>query len=225
VLSGGGGLLGLPLREQNALLQVGGFAAAYRETALEDPQMGSIRRAPELILRQHEPFATVAVNRRWDMVMVNSPYATLLGGVLDPSKAPAPFTPIPPPRPNALRQLFDPHGFRPHLANWSVVARDILSRLQREVLWSADEVIAALLRELLATPGVPADWPALEKPPSLVLPLEIRLRDCTARFFTTLTTLGAPQDVTLQELRIESFHPADAETERMVRRVAAPADQ
>jgi hypothetical protein len=102
-----------------------------------------------------------------------------------------------------------------------------LSRLQREALWSADEPTAALLKELLATPGIPADWrePDLERPPSLVLPLEIRLRDCAARFFTTLTTLGGPQDVTLQELRIESFHPADADTERMVRGMATPADQ
>jgi hypothetical protein len=118
-----------------------------------------------------------------------------------------------------LRLLFDEQGFRPHIANWSLIAREILGRLHREALWSGDDVLSALLQELLATEGVPADWrvPDLESTPSLVLPLEIRLGDCRARFFTTLTTLGAPQDVTLQELRIESFHPADAETEQLVR--------
>jgi len=217
-----GSALDLPLREQNSLLQAGGFSAVYRETALEDPQMGGIRHALELILRQHEPFAAVAVDRHWDVVMVNAPYAKLLGGLLEPSKAPAPLMLIPPPRLNALRLLFDPQGFRPHLANWSAIAKDILSRLQREALSSTDQVSSSLLEELLGAPGVPADWrePSLEKPPSLVLPFEIRLGECSARFFTTLTTLGAPQDVTLQELRIESFHPADAETERMIRGAA-----
>jgi hypothetical protein len=124
-----------------------------------------------------------------------------------------------------LRLLSDPQGFRPHVANWSLVAREILGRLHRELLWSGDVMTSALLQELLATEGVPADWrePDLESTPPLVPPLEIRLGECRARFFTTLTTLGAPQDVTLQELRIESFHPADAETEQLVRGMSAGA--
>ncbi len=222
-----GSALDLPLREQNCLLQAGGFAAVYRETSWENPQMEGIRHALELILRQHEPFAAVAVDRHWDVVMVNAPYAELLRGLLGPSKAPPPLVLIPAPRLNALRLLFDPQGFRPHLVNWSAIARDILSRLQREALSSTDLVSSGLLEELLGVPGIPADWrePDLEKPPSLVLPFEIRLGKCNARFFTTLTTLGAPQDVTLQELRIETFHPADAETERMVRGAANQSGQ
>jgi transcriptional regulator with XRE-family HTH domain len=216
------GVLDVPFRESNLLLQAAGFAAVYRETSLTDPEMDGMRHALQLILRQHEPFAAVAVDRQWDIVMVNAPYAGLLAGMRAPAKAPAPLTFIPRPRPNALRLLFDPRGFRPHIENWARVAREILGRLNREVLWNGNEAAGALLQELLATEGVPADWrqPDLEVAPSLVLPLEIRLGECKARFFTTLTTVGAPQDVTLQELRVESFHPADVDTERLVRQNA-----
>ncbi len=212
--------LDVPFRESNVLLQAAGFAAVYRETSMNEPEMEGMRHALQLILRQHEPFAAVAVDRQWDIVMVNAPYAGLLAGMLlTPAPAPAPLTLIPPPRPNALRLFFDPRGFRPHIENWAPVAREILGRLNREVLWNGNGAAGALLRDLLATEGVPPDWrqPELEVAPSLVLPLEIRLGECKARFFTTLTTVGAPQDVTLQELRVESFHPADADTERLVR--------
>jgi len=213
-------VLDVPFRESNALLQSAGFAAVYRETSLAEPEMDGIRHALQLILRQHEPFAAVAVDRQWDIVMVNTPYAGLLAGMLTPALAPAPLMLIPPPRQNALRLLFDPRGFRPHIGNWNLVAREILGRLYREVLWSGNEAVGALLQELVAMEGVPPGWrePDLETAPSVVVPLEIRLGDCKARFFTTLTTVGAPQDVTLQELRVESFHPADAETDRLVRR-------
>jgi transcriptional regulator with XRE-family HTH domain len=213
-------VLDLPFRESNLLLQAAGFAAVYRETSLTEPEMDGMRHALQLILRQHEPFAAVALDRQWDIVMVNAPYAGLLAGMSTPAQAPAPLTFIPPPRPNALRLLFDPRGFRPHIENWTRVAREILGRLNREVLWNGNEAAGALLQDLLATEGVPPDWrqPDFEAAPSLVLPLEIRLGECKARFFTTLTTLGAPQDVTLQELRVESFHPADADTDRLVRK-------
>ncbi len=222
-----GSVLDLPFRERNALLQAAGFASVYQETALEDPGMGGIRHALELILRQHEPFVAVAMNRHWDIVMVNTPYARILSGLAGPSvPAPKPLTLLAPPRPNALRLLFDPQGFRPHIANWSLVAREVLGRLHREVLWTGDEATAALLKELLAHEGVPSGWrePDLETTPSIVLPVELQLGGCRAQFFTTLTTLGSPQDVTLQELRIESFHPADAETEQLVRGVLVPAN-
>jgi transcriptional regulator with XRE-family HTH domain len=215
-----GSVLDLPFRERNALLQAAGFASEYQETPLEDPSMAAIRHALQLILRQHEPFAAVALDRRWDIVMVNAPYAGILAGLLGGTlAAPEPLTLVAPPRPNALRLLFDPAGFRPHIANWDLIARDVLGRLHREVLWTGDEATAALLKELLANQGVPSGWrePDLEATPSIVLPVELQLGECRARFFTTLTTLGTPQDITLQELRVESFHPVDSQTEELVR--------
>jgi hypothetical protein len=218
-----GGVLDVPLRERNALLQAGGFTWAYRETPLDDPQMAGMRHALELILRQHEPFGAAALDRHWNVVMVNEGYAAFIEALLGPGTPRLPsLTLIPAPRPNALRLLFDPAGLRPHVANWEVVAREILSRLHREALWDHDHGKRALLEELLSAPGVPVSWrePDLESIPALVIPVELRLGPHIARFFSTITTLGAPQDVTLQELRIESFHAADAETEALVRAMA-----
>jgi hypothetical protein len=220
-----GSVLDLPFRERNALLQAAGFASVYQETPLQDPGMGGIRHALELILRQHEPFVAVAMDRHWDIVMVNASYARLLAGLPGPS--PAALTPLSllaAPRPNALRMLFDPQGFRPHITNWNLVAREVLGRLHREALWTDDPATAALLKELVAYEGVPSGWrePDLETAPSLVVPVELELGGCRMQFFTTLTTLGAPQDVTLQELRIESFHPADVATEQLMRGMMGP---
>jgi transcriptional regulator with XRE-family HTH domain len=215
-----GSVLDLPLRDRNALLLAAGFSGAYHETPLSEPRMAAMRGALELILRQHEPFGAVALDRHWNVVMMNAGYARFVGallGVTLPS-----FTVLPEPRPNALRLLFDPKGFRPHVVNWEEVARELLARVHREALWSGDPATSRLLEELLGAPGVPRGWrePDVEATPSLIVPIALRLGEVAVRFFTTLTTLGAPQDITLQELRIESFHPADEESERVVRTMA-----
>jgi transcriptional regulator with XRE-family HTH domain len=216
------GVLEVPLRERNALLHAAGFAPVYRESALDDPALAGILHALELILRQHEPLGAVALDRHWNVVMTNAAYARFLGLLVSDAKVPAPFTLSPPPRLNALRLLFDPAGVRPRVLNWAPVAREILGRVYREAVRSGDEQTHGLLKELLASPGVPPGWrePDLETTPALVLPVELRVGECTVRFFTTLTTLGAPLDVTLEELRIESFHAADADTEALMRRLA-----
>jgi transcriptional regulator with XRE-family HTH domain len=215
-----GSVLDLPLRERNALLLAAGFSGAYPETPLDEPRMAAMRDALELILRQHDPFGAVAMDRHWNVVMMNAGYVRLAGALLG-TTLPA-FAVLPEPRPNALRLLFDPAGFRPHVANWPDVARELLLRVHREALWSGDPRTRALLAALVAAPGVPQDWREvdLETVPSLIVPVEVKVGEATARFFTTLTTLGAPQDITLQELRIESFHPADEATARLVRGLA-----
>jgi transcriptional regulator with XRE-family HTH domain len=217
-------VLDIPLRERNALLQAAGFASLYRETPLDDPEMAGIRQAVELLLRHHEPFPAVALDRHWNVVMMNASYARFVALLLGPSEAFTPFTVVPAPRPNALRRLFDPAAVRPHVINWTAVAKGILERVQREARWSGDPATQALLADLLAAPGVPASWrePDLESGPALVIPVELRLGEHRARFFTTLTTLGAPQDITLQELRIESFHAADVATDALVRAAPLP---
>jgi transcriptional regulator with XRE-family HTH domain len=213
--------LDVPLRDRNALLQAAGFAPAYRETALTDPAMADIRQALELILSQHEPFGAIAMDGGWNIVMANQAYTRFLSALAPGMKLPPPMTFAAPPRVNAMRLLFEQDGLRQHLVNWPQVARELLARLSREAA-GADQRAGALLQEPLRTPGVPGDWrePELDAPLSLVLPVAVALGDFTARFFTTLTTLGAPQDVTLQELRIESFHAADAATAQMIRAMA-----
>lgn len=215
------GVLDVPLRDRNALLQAAGFAPAYRETALTDPAMADIRQALELILRQHEPFGAIAMDGGWNIVMANEAYTRFLAALAPGTKLPPPMTFAAPPRVNAMRLLFEQDGLRQHLVNWPQIARELLARLSREAAGS-DERAGALLQDLLRAPGVPSDWrePDLDAPLSLVLPVAVALGDFTARFFTTITTLGAPQDVTLQELRIESFHAADAATAQMIRAMA-----
>ena len=211
------GVLDVPLRERNALLQVAGFAPAYRETALDDPGMADIRQALTLILAQHDPFPAAAMDGGWDIVMANRAYVHFLTALRPGRPAPAPLGFTAAPRLNALRLLFEVGGVRDHVLNWPRVARELLARLDREAAGNSPRA-AALLAELSAQPGVPADWrqPDLDAPLALVLPVEVGLGGHCLRFFTTLTTLGAPQDVTLQELRIESFHGADAATQALV---------
>jgi len=211
--------LDVPLRERNAMLNAAGYAPAYRETGLDDPQMAEVRQALELILRQHEPFPSVVLDRSWDIVMVNGAYARFLASLLGPRSRLQPMTVLAAPRLNAIRLLFEPDGLRQRIGNWEAAARAILVRLQREAARGDNEWIGALLDEVLACPYVPPRWqePDLDVRQALVIPVELGVGPEALRFFTTLTTLGSPQDITLQELRIESFHPADAQTERRVR--------
>ncbi|HET8644791.1 MAG TPA: helix-turn-helix domain-containing protein, partial [Vicinamibacteria bacterium] len=148
-------VLDVPLRDRNALLQAAGFAAVYRETRLDDPRMSDIRQALELILRQHEPFAAVAMDRHWDIVMTNESYGRFVRLLRPQAPVPAPFTVASTPRLNALRMVFDPGGLRPFILNWPRLARELLMRVHREA--STGELSAALLQDLLAYPEVPAD--------------------------------------------------------------------
>jgi transcriptional regulator with XRE-family HTH domain len=216
-------VLDVPLRERNALLHAAGFAPVYRETSLNDPQMAQVRQALELILRQQEPFGAIVFDRNWELIMANAAYVRLANfqiGKVDGTLVP--YTVTPAPRLNLVRLLFDPAGWRPHIVNWEIVARGVLTRLQREANWDCDAMTRELLRSVLAYPGVPARWSELDfdVPQDLIIPVEISLGERTLRLFSTITTLGSPQDITLQELRIEALHPADEETERIVRALA-----
>jgi transcriptional regulator with XRE-family HTH domain len=218
-----GSVLEVPLRERNALLQAAGFAPAYRETGLSAPAMAEMKEAVRLLLRQHEPFAAMALDRHWNLVMANAAYLrtlALLLGEAGPRGLVA-YEVLPEPRLNALRALFDPNGLRPHIANWDEVAQDLVARVRREAAFDGDAETARLLADLVAAAPAPAlDGALPHGPQALVVPVEIRVGAALLRFFTTITTVGAPQDVTLAELRIEAFHAADAATEAAVRGMA-----
>ena len=219
-------VLDVPLRERNALLVAAGFAPIYHETDLNAPPMAQVRHALELLLKQHEPFGAIVFNRYWDLVMANRAYLNLTALLSGASESPfAPYTITPPPRLNILRLLFDPAAWKPFIVNWDQVARSTLDRLHREAVQYRDPALHELLHTLLAFPDVPARWrdPDFDTPQDVIIPVEIRLGDLTLRFFSTVTTLGTPQDITLQELSIESFHPADDQTEQLIRAMAAAA--
>lgn len=209
-------VLDVPLRERNLLLLAAGFAPVYRETSLDDPRMTQVRTAMELILKQHEPRSAIAFDRYWNLVMVNEAYIRFLNDALH-RKFPelAPLQVLKPPRLNLLRLIFDPDGVRKVIINWEPVAKALLDQAHRVAAWARDDTMRGLITEILAYPGVPSRWrePDLEAPRALMLPFELDLDGRIARMFSTVTTLSTPQDVTLQELHIEAFYPADAESE------------
>jgi transcriptional regulator with XRE-family HTH domain len=218
------GVLDIPLRERNVLLHAAGYAPVYRETSLDDPQMAQVRQALQMILRQMEPFGAIAFDRQWDILMANAAFLRFNSLLFSESDSTiAPLTVTTEPRHNLLHLLFDPAGWRPHIVNWETVAKAVLERVHREIIWDRDPAMRALLDAVLGYPDVPARWsePDFEAPQDLIIPVEMRVGERTLRLFSTITTLGSPQDITLRELRIESFHPVDETSEQIIRAVAA----
>jgi len=202
------GVLDVPLRERNALLVAAGFAPIYRETGLEAPQMEHARKAVGLILQHQEPYPAVVMDRYWNMLMANSAAERFFAQLVTLPSGGAPA--------NIIRLMFDPAGLRPFVANWESVAEALIQRIHREALGGvADAGTAQLLEEVLAYPDVPKRWrsPDLLAPfPRPYLAVQFRKGDLARDFFSTVTTLGTPLDVTLQEIRIECFFPADEAT-------------
>lgn len=205
--------LAMPLREKNGLLIAAGFAPLYRESRLTDPAMKPVNRAIEFILEHQNPYPAFALNRHWDVVMLNRAAIAVFGQLREGG----------PKHPNVMRQVFDPDDMRPMIANWDEIASELIRHLHDEVAAvPSDTKARALLDEVLAFPGVPMEWRTRELG-ATPLPLcatsfakgELRLS-----FFSTLTTFGTPRDVTLDELRIECMFPADDITAQRCREFA-----
>jgi transcriptional regulator with XRE-family HTH domain len=212
------GVLDVPLREQNALLTAAGYAAIHRETALGAPELSQVRRALGFILAQQEPFPALVVDRHWNVLMRNEAAGRVFALFLEPDA----IAQIPGP-PNAVRLTFHPHGLRRYIANWEAVARPLIQQIHREAVGGIpDEGTQKLLDEVLSYPGVPARWriPDATAQSAPFLALALRKGDLALRFFSIIASLGTPQDVTLQELRVECFFPGDDATEALARRLA-----
>lgn len=205
-------VLDVPLRERNAMLLAAGFAPMYAESQLDAPQLQAVQTALLAILRQQEPFPAVVMNRHWDLVQANEAARRFFGLLLGDLATARPA--------NVVRLMFDPNGLRPWVSNWEVVAETLLQRVHREAVGGVpDATTDELLAEVLAYPGVPKHLRRLNlaAPSVPVIPICFRKGDHAFNYFSAVTTLGTPQDVTLQELRIEAFFPADAATERSAR--------
>ena len=209
--------LDVPLRDRNDLLVAAGFAPVYRRTDLQSPAMAHVRRALDFILRQQEPYPALVLDRHWNVLQANEGSARVQAHFLDVPAVAALGAP------NAMRLMFHPHAFRPFIVNWEATAASLIQWLHRDTVGGfGDDETRALLEELLAYPDVPRQWRRLDLDASgtPVLPIELSRGQLGLRYFTTLTTLGTPHDITLQELRIESFFPADEATEAATRRLA-----
>jgi transcriptional regulator with XRE-family HTH domain len=201
--------LDVPLRERNTLLLAAGYAPVYRETPLDDESMARVRRAIDTILSGHEPFPALVFDRREDLVAANRPTLELLGeGV-------APELLVPPV--NTLRLALHPDGLAPRIRNLEEWAEHLLDRLDRELAVSGDPVLAALREEVAGYPGVPATSRHLDTADRLFVPLRIDVAGTELALFSTVATFGTARDVTLEELAIETFFPADDATEAFLR--------
>lgn len=238
--------LQVPLRERNTLLLAAGYAPLYRHTGLDAPELAAARHAMELLMAQLEPNPVLVLDRHWNTVRMNAGARRFLGlfpgcGSAPPSNDTAAVDsrhragnqrtgdqgfagPRGQPH-NGVRLVFQPHGLRPFIENWDVIAAQIIRRVHREAVANpSDETMKHFLEELLSYPDVPSRWRMLDlDTPSAFLTLNYRWKSSSFRFFSTLTTLGTPLDVGLQELRIETFFPADEETRAALNGLAEDA--
>lgn len=205
--------LDLPLRERNALLGRAGFAAVYGEASLEGPELAMVRQALDHLLAAHEPFGAVVVDRAWNVRRSNGGATRLLAWALGDRAAP------PEVLGNVVRGLLHPEGLREVLVNWDEVAGYTLERLRHEQRVAPHPDVAALLAEAERYEAPRAGRATDRLLP--VLPVHLRRGGVEIRLFTTVTTLGTPQDVTAQELRIESYFPADEPSAAFVRGLAS----
>jgi transcriptional regulator with XRE-family HTH domain len=198
--------LDVPLRQQNALLIAAGFAPVWRQTNLAAPELGEISRALDYMLAQQEPFPAVAVDRHWNLLRSNAGALRLVEFLVGPL---APDAAV-----NLADALVAPDVLRPYLENWADVVRYFVRSVEADATADGTPETAALHERLLAYQGVRAAVSAAptELAASPVLPMHFRKGDTSLRLFTTIATLGIPQDITLQELRVESFFPMDEET-------------
>jgi transcriptional regulator with XRE-family HTH domain len=214
--------LDVPLRERNRLLEAGGYAHIYKQTPLAAEAMRHVRGVLEFILQRHEPYGAMVLDSYSNLLMANGPASTLMSGLVDPSL----FASTPPGAPpNVLRLVFHPLGAQRFIVNRHEVIPSLLARAEREMgELPGDETAAALLKELRGYAGpVAGEAPRRPAPPGpgdLLLPVHFRINGIDLRLFTTIMTLGTPQDVTLQELRIETFFPADTESEAALKQLA-----
>jgi transcriptional regulator with XRE-family HTH domain len=208
-------VLDVPLADRNVLLLSAGYAPLYGTRDLDAPELEPVRRALQFILRQQEPYPALVIDALWNVVMRNAAAERIFRPFRGPTRLSRELAG------NALHSTFHPDGLRPFIVNWEEFAGALIQTIHRD---AATSTAAARLRdELLAYPGVPSRWrmPELRASAPPLLTMRLQKDDLTLAFFTTMTTLASPQDVTLAQLRIECFHPADARTESIAARFAA----
>jgi transcriptional regulator with XRE-family HTH domain len=203
--------LDIPLRERNQMLLAAGFAPAYQERSMSDPELQSVRYALDFMLAQQAPYPALVVDRLWNLVMSNEPAMMMIKWLLDiPAEHQVPTDGL-----NVIKMMLDPAALRQYLVNWEHICADLLHWVQREAMSDGPgSESTRLLQELATIPGVKSamDVPNLDTRALPFMPVTIRKNDVTLNLFTSITTMGTPHDVTVHELRVESFFPADEST-------------
>ena len=207
-------ILDVPLRDRNTLLLAAGYAPIYSEDSWDTPMMETVTSALRRMLRNHEPFPAVVLDRYWNVLMANDYAPRLFNCFIDLSLRPKPR--------NLLHLIFDPAGMRPFIMNWEAVAQSLFERVYRESVGRViDEKTRELLSALLAYPGVKTGWKnsAVTLP---VIPISFVKDEKVLSYFSMVATLGTPQAVVAQEVRIECLFPADATETHHLELVSTP---
>ena len=207
--------LEVPLRARNEMLVAAGYAPLYPERPLHAAELTIAHHALERILGHHEPYPAMVLDGAWNIVMRNATSSRIIEHCVDQN---AMKQLSPDGRLNFIRMMFAPNGMRRHVRNWAHIGPVLMTRLRREAAAYPGSPSDLLMRELLAgdaSPPTPTGIPEELLEP--VIPLELRIDDVRLRLVNTITTFGTPQDVTLQELRIEMSFPADGETDHVLR--------
>jgi transcriptional regulator with XRE-family HTH domain len=199
--------LEVPLRDRNSLLLAAGYAPAYGQRDLAEPEMGPVRDAIDRVLRGHEPYPALVVDRHWGLVAANRTLPMLIEGAAQHLLEP----PV-----NVLRLSLHPEGVAPRIVNLGEWRAHILDRLGRQAVSSGDQALFALHDELASYPGGGGGHTVDLEAGEIAVPLRIRVGDSELAFISTATTFGTAVDVTVSELSIESFFPADDDTARVL---------
>ncbi|MBX5167035.1 MULTISPECIES: helix-turn-helix transcriptional regulator [unclassified Rhizobium] len=201
--------LGVPLRDRNPLLLAAGFAPVFTERALDDPALEPARRAIDMVLKTHQPFPALAIDRHWTLIASNAALAPLISGIADPSLLEPPV--------NVLRLSLHPQGLAPRIANLPEWRAHLIDRLRQQISASGDPVLERLLNELLSYPAPEAANDAHTDHAGIAIPLKLSTKAGLLSLISTTTVFGTPVDITLSELAVESFFPADEETAAILR--------
>ncbi|WP_109488497.1 helix-turn-helix domain-containing protein [Occallatibacter savannae] len=195
--------LNIPLRERNVLLLASGFAPQYPQEGIDTKEMAVVTKAVDRMLAQHEPHPALVLDRYWNVIRTNRGAPRFFGSFIDLEKRPKPR--------NLLELMFDPDGMRPFVEDWEQVAAGLLQRVRREAVGQAlDAKLEELLKRLRQFPGV-RELKSLPRPQSPVLPIVFRRGTERLSYFSLITTVGTPQCITAQELRVECMFPTEGE--------------
>ncbi len=200
--------LDVPLRERNLMLLAAGYAPLYMARSLDDPSLAAAKAAIDLILKAHEPYPALAVDRHWTMLAANGAVAPLLADI-DATLLQHPV--------NVLRVSLHPKGFAPRIANLSEWRAHLLQRLKHQINVTADPVLIALMKELRALSPGGDDHGELPGTSEVFVPMQLETPHGVMSLFSTTTVFGTPIDVTLSEIAVESFFPADDATREILR--------
>jgi transcriptional regulator with XRE-family HTH domain len=209
--------LDLPLRARNNLLIAAGYAPMFRESTLAEPPMAGVKIALDSILQQQEPYPALVLDLGWNVLMRNTASLRMRRAFIDDESSAAAGSAAR----NAMKLIFDPLLYRPYVAGWKETAEQILLRLRHEAT-TRNSLAGQLVEELLTYPGVPPiniSAPAAPNDPLMTVTLVKGM--LRIKYFSTISTFGTPQDITLQELRIKCFFPADPDTAAVFRHLAA----